>query len=75
MEYNFKNIKLLDLVKTICAYRGTSMRKLLEQLHKNRNWSNCYPGFYNKLKNSTLKYTEMAEIAEELGYSIFFKDV
>ena len=50
------------------------MRKLLERLHKNKNWSNCYAGFYNKLKNRTLKYSEMTEIAEELGYTIFFKD-
>ena len=74
MEYEFKNIKLLDTVKTMCAYRGTSMRKLLNKLSSEKGWSNCYPSFYYKLKNKTLKHTEMAELADTLGYEIIFRD-
>lgn len=74
MDYKFKNIQLLDFVKTICAYKGISIRKLLMLMNKNDNFSIYYPSFYNKLKNNTLKFKEMADIANALGYEIILRE-
>ncbi len=75
MDYKFENISLLDFIKTICAYKGLSLRKLLVRLCEKSGFSPSYPGFYNKLKNNTLKFKEINDIANVLGYEIVFKDV
>ncbi len=75
MDYKFENITLLDFIKTLSAYRGTTLRKLLHKLNSEKNYSNSYAGFYNKLKNETLKFKEMNDIAQSLGYEIILKDV
>lgn len=73
MNYKFEKIPLIDFVKILTIYKGLTLRKLLEKLYLRRNYSNSYAGFYNKLKNSTLKFSEMKDIADELGYEIIFQ--
>lgn len=73
MDYKIEKIPLLDFVKMLTAYKGLNLKKLLQLLHSNKNFSNAYAGFYNKLKNNTLKFSEMNDIAEELGYEIIFR--
>jgi len=75
MDYKFKNISIMQFVKTLATYRGLSLRKLLELLSKEKGFNNCYPAFYNKLKNSTIKFSDINEIADYLGYEIEFKDL
>ncbi len=75
MDYKYEDISLLDFVKTLSAYKGVSLRKLLAKLGEDDGWSNCYPSFYNKLKNDTIKFKEINDIAKSLGYEIIFKDV
>ena len=75
MEYKFENMTLLDSVKTLCAYKGTSLRRILKKLSEQHNFSNCYPSFYNKLKNNTLKVRELNDIASVLGCEIVIKDL
>ena len=74
MDYKFEKIELIDFVKILTIYRGQTLRKLLEKLHLKRGYSNSYAGFYNKLKKSTLKFSEMRDIADELGYEIVLKE-
>jgi len=74
MNYKYKNISLLDFVKTLCAFKGITIRKLLFKLSAEKNYSSCYSGFYNKLKNNTLKFSEMNDIASALGYEIILKE-
>ncbi len=75
MDYKFENVKLIDFIKTISAYKGFSLRKLLARLNENSDYSPCYPSFYNKLKNNTLKFKEISDIANILGYEIIFRDI
>ncbi len=75
MEYKFENIPLLDFIKTLCAYKGTTLRKLLGKLTIEKKYSNCYAGFYNKLKKNTLKFQEMNDIAQMLGYEIILREI
>lgn len=75
MDYKFDNISIMNFIKTLVTYRCSSLRKLLYKLSQEKGCSNCYPSFYNKLKKNTIKFSEVKDIAESLGYEIVFKDV
>jgi len=62
------------IIKTLAIYKGTSLRKLITKLAINKNTSDCYSNFYAKLKKETIKFSEVADIAETLGYEIIFRD-
>lgn len=74
MDYKFEEIKIIDFIKTLAIYKGTSLRKLITKLAINKNTSDCYSNFYAKLKKETIKFSEVADIAEILGYEIIFRD-
>jgi len=65
----------MNFLKILVTSRGLSLRKLLLKLSNEKGYSNSYPGFYNKLKNSTIKFSEVKEIADTLGFEIIFKDI
>lgn len=75
MDYKYEDIPLLDFIKTLTIYRGLTLRKLLKKLHEEKGYSNSYAGFYNKLKNQTLKFNELNDITTALGYEIIFRDI
>lgn len=75
MDYKYEDIPLLDFIKTLTIYRGLTLRKLLKKLHEEKGYSNSYAGFYNKLKNQTLKFNELKDITNTLGYDIIFRDL
>lgn len=74
MDYKFEDIKIIDFVKTLAVYKGTSLRKLITRLAAKKDVSNCYSNFYSKLKNETIKFSEIVDIADILGYEVIFKD-
>ena len=74
MDYKYEDVPLMDFVKALTIYRGLTLRKLLKKLHEEKNYSNSYAGFYNKLKNCTIKFSEINDIAKTLGYEIVFRD-
>lgn len=74
MEYKFENIKIIDFIKTLTVYKGTSLRKLIAKLSNQKGGSNCYSNFYAKLKKETIRFSEVADIADALGYEIIFKE-
>ncbi len=74
MDYKFENISLLDFIKTLSAYKGTTIRKLLKKLCSDKDYSASYSGFYNKLKFDTLRFKEMNDIAQALGYEIILRE-
>lgn len=75
MDYKFNDISIMKFLKLLVTYRGMSLRKLLQKLNEEKGYSNCYPSFYNKLKNNTIKFSEVKDIADSLGYEIIFKDI
>lgn len=74
MEYKFKDKKIIDFIKIITIYKGSSLRKLITKIAEQNGKSSCYSSFYSKLKKETIKFSEVAEIAEILGYDIIFKE-
>ena len=75
MDYKFENIKIIDFVKTLAVYKGVSLRKLIMRIAKIKNSSDCYSNFYSKLKKETIKFSEIVDIADNLGYEIIFREV
>ncbi|MBO6087132.1 hypothetical protein J6P92_02150 [bacterium] len=75
MDYKFDNISIMNFIKILSTYRGLSLRKLIAKLSSEKNYSDCYPSFYTKLKNGTIKFSEIKDIADTLGYEIVFKDI
>lgn len=75
MDYKFDNISIMNFIKILTTYRGLSLRKLIAKLSSEKNYSDCYPSFYTKLKNGTIKFSEIKDIADTLGYEIVFKDI
>ena len=75
MDYKFDKMPLINFIKTLTIYRGMSLRKLLKKLHEEKGYSSSYSRFYNKLKNQTLKFSEVYDIAESLEYEIILKDI
>ena len=74
MEYKFEKIKIIDFIKTLVIYKGLSLRKLIYKLAENDKASNCYSNFYAKLKKETIKFSEIIDIADTLGYEIIFRE-
>lgn len=74
MEYKFDNIKIIDFIKTLTIYKGLSLRKLVSRIAQSKNTSDCYSNFYAKLKKETIKFSEVADVAETLGYEIIFRE-
>ena len=70
MEYKFDNIKIIDFIKTLTIYKGLSLRKLVSRIAQSKNTSDCY----SKLKKETIKFSEVADVAETLGYEIIFRE-
>ena len=75
MDYKFDNISIMNFIKILTTNRGLSLRKLIAKLSSEKNYSDCYPSFYTKLKNGTIKFSEIKDIADTLGYEIVFKDI
>ena len=75
MDYKFDNISIMNFIKILTTYRGLSLRKLIAKLSSEKNYSDCYPSFYTKLKNGTIKFSEIKDIADTLGYEIVFTDI
>ena len=74
MDYKFEDISIIDFVKTLCILKGSNLRKILQKLVEEKHYSNAYANFYNKLKNNTIRFSEIADIAESLGYEIVFRN-
>lgn len=74
MDYKFENISIMDFIKTLSIYKGANLRKVLQCLVEERQYSRAYANFYNKLKNNTIKFSEIVDIADTLGYEIIFRD-
>jgi len=74
MDYKFKDVKIIDFIKILTVYRGLSLRKLVAKLAQKDGVSDCYSSFYAKLKKETIKFSEVADIADTLGYEIVFRN-
>jgi hypothetical protein len=59
-------------IKVLLAKSELSMRKLIELMNDKYNRKDTVQNLSNKLNRDTIKYRDVEEIAETLGYKIEF---
>ena len=73
MVYNSEmNIK--QEIKVLIARRGTTLKKVCEQLSEKTGKFYSYNNISNKLRNETIKFNEIQAIFDILNYELFYKD-
>lgn len=65
-----KAVKIQRFLKSILAMEGLSLTDLAKMITENCNRSEIPQTISQKLKRGTIKYVEMQEIADLLGYNI-----
>lgn len=65
-------MKILAILKYLIAQEATTMTKIAERLLVEKNRKLSMNNLLRKLRTETIKYVEVAEIADLLGYDIKF---
>ena len=60
-------------IKAHIVKEGTTMSELVRKLSVVYGWSASVPNLSDKLKRGTLRYSEAIELADVLGYDIFWQ--
>ena len=60
-------------IKARIVQEGTTMGEVVRTLAVVHGWSSSVPNFSDKLKRSTLRYSEVIELADVLGYDIIWR--
>lgn len=61
---------LKDELKALIIKSGYTMTQVVEELNKKYNRNTSVQNFSAKLKRESLKYTEVEEVLDIIGYSI-----
>lgn len=72
-EYE-KNADISNIIKTMLLMKGTSLRKLSEKLQNLKGIKLSQPNISDKLRRGTIRFNEVKEIADILGYEIIIKE-
>ena len=60
-------------IKARIVGAGLTMQETLDRLHKRYGWSDSASNFSNKLQRDSLRYREVVELADVLGYDIVWQ--
>lgn len=61
-------------IKSYIAKKGIEMQKLVEMINEKYNKKDSLSNLSNKLRRGTIKYSEVKEIADVIGYEIQWQD-
>lgn len=70
-SYNYK-MDVRNELKSLIAKNGTTLKKICEKLSTETGKSYIGNNITNKLRRKTIKFEEVQEIADALGYRIEF---
>ena len=73
MVYN-KAMNIKQEIKVLIARKGTTLKKVCEQLTAKAGKFYSYNNISNKLRNGTIKFEEVQEIFEILGYELVYEE-
>ena len=71
-QYNLIKMKILAIIKSLIAQEATTMTKVCERLLCEKARDLTMNNLSRKLRMETVKYVEVEEIADLLGYDIKF---
>ncbi len=60
-------------IKARIVQEGTTMSEAVRKLSVVHGWSASVPNLSDKLKRGTLRYSEVIELADVLGYDIIWR--
>ena len=60
-------------IKARIVQEGTTMSEIVRKLSVVYGWSASVPNLSDKLKRGTLRYSEVIELADVLGYDIIWR--
>lgn len=72
-EYPLETQNLKEQIKFLAAIQGITMLKLKEEVNLKYGKHDSIRNLGNKLRNKTFRVSELAEIADILGYDIYLK--
>ena len=70
-EFKLEQENIKEQIKYLASMQGITMLKLKEKVNKKYNKNDSIRNLGNKLRNKTFRVSELAEIADILGYDIF----
>ena len=59
-------------IKAYIVRAGLTMQAALELLHTRYGWSNSLSNFSAKLQRNSLRYQEVVELADVIGYELIW---
>ena len=68
-----KKLMIKEKIKSLFVWRGVSMTKAVKLLNQTKSKQLSVSNFSHKLANETIKFSEVIEIADLLGYDVTFK--
>ena len=60
-------------IKAHIVRSGFTMQEVLERLHDNYGWSDSISNLSAKLQRESIRYREVVELADVLGYDIVWQ--
>ncbi len=69
-EYLLNKENIRNLIKFLAVLEGKTLTRLKVDINHNYNKTDSLENLTNKLRNKTVKVTELIEIFETLGYEI-----
>lgn len=60
-------------IKSYIVREGITMSEVVEQLAEDYSWSESVPNFSGKLRRGSLRYREVVELADVLGYDLVWQ--
>ena len=60
-------------IKSYIVREGITMRELVDMLADEYGWSDSLPNFSGKLRRGSLRYSEVLELADVMGYDIVWE--
>ncbi len=73
-EYKLETENIGSQLKFLASVRGYTMVQLKEKINNTYGKTDGVRNLSNKVKNKTLRVSELAEIATVLGYEIILKE-
>jgi len=68
-----KSVNIRNEIKACIAREGLTISGVVERMAENYGWSRSVPNFSDKLKRNSIRYYEILELADELGYDIVWQ--
>ena len=65
--------KIKNEIKAIIVRGGYTMQEILERLRDDYGWSDSLSNLSSKLQRESIRYREVIELADVLGYDIVWQ--